>query len=54
MNLIHQNGERLFVTSLDISNRFGRQHIHLARMAGRLPKVGEGQGHLDLEGQHHD
>lgn len=26
MQLIHQNGERLFVTSLDISNRFGKQH----------------------------
>lgn len=25
-NLVHQNGDRLFVTSLDISNRFGRQH----------------------------
>ena len=24
--LIHQNGERLFVTSLDISNRFGKRH----------------------------
>lgn len=24
--LVHQNGERLFVTSLEISNRFGRQH----------------------------
>lgn len=26
MQLVHQNGDRLFVTSLDISNRFGRQH----------------------------
>lgn len=26
MQLIHQNGERLFVTSLDISNHFGKQH----------------------------
>ena len=26
MQLIHQNGERLFVTSRDISNRFGRRH----------------------------
>lgn len=26
MQLIHQNGERLFVTSLDISNRFGKRH----------------------------
>ena len=25
-HLVHQNGDRLFVTSLDISNRFGRQH----------------------------
>lgn len=24
--LVHQNGDRLFVTSLDISNRFGKQH----------------------------
>lgn len=26
MQLIHQNGERLFVTSRDISNRFGKRH----------------------------
>lgn len=26
MQLVHQNGDRLFVTSLDISNRFGKQH----------------------------
>lgn len=27
--LVHQNGDRLFVTSLDISNRFGKQHKHV-------------------------
>ena len=29
--LVHQNGERLFVTSLDISNRFGKQHKDVLR-----------------------
>ncbi len=27
--LVHQAGDRLFVTSLDISNRFGKQHLHV-------------------------
>lgn len=31
MQLIHQNGERLFVTSLDISNHFGKQHKDVLR-----------------------
>ncbi len=29
--LIHQTGDRLFVTSLDISNRFGKQHKDVLR-----------------------
>lgn len=29
--LVHQNGDRLFVTSLDISNRFGKRHDHVLR-----------------------
>ncbi|MBW7901242.1 MAG: Rha family transcriptional regulator [Rhodocyclaceae bacterium] len=31
MQLIHQNGERLFVSSLDISNHFGKQHKDVLR-----------------------
>lgn len=31
MQLVHQNGDRLFVTSLDISNRFGKQHKNVLR-----------------------
>lgn len=30
-NLVHQNGEKLFVTSLDISNRFGKRHDNVLR-----------------------
>lgn len=31
MQLIHQTGDRLFVTSLEISNRFGKQHKDVLR-----------------------
>lgn len=31
MQLVHQNGDRLFVTSLDISNRFGKRHDNVCR-----------------------
>lgn len=31
MQLVHQNGDRLFVTSLDISNRFGKRHDNVLR-----------------------
>lgn len=31
MDLIHQNGNRLFVTSLEISNRFAKQHKDVLR-----------------------
>lgn len=36
MQLIHQNGERLFVTSLDISNRFGKRHDDVLRAVRAL------------------
>lgn len=36
MQLIHQNGERLFVTSLDISNHFGKQHKVVLRAIENL------------------
>lgn len=34
--LVHQNGNRLFVTSLDISNRFGKQHKDVLRAIDNL------------------
>ncbi|MEY4593576.1 MAG: hypothetical protein RIR18_2471, partial [Pseudomonadota bacterium] len=34
--LVHQNGERLFVTSIDISNRFGKQHKDVLRAIENL------------------
>lgn len=36
MQLIHQNGDRLFVTSLDISNRFGRRHDDVLKAVRNL------------------
>ena len=29
--LIHRDGDRLFVTSLEVSNRFGKQHYNILR-----------------------
>lgn len=34
--LVHQNGDRLFVTSLDISNRFGKQHKNVMQAIENL------------------
>lgn len=34
--LVHQTGDRLFVTSLDISNRFGKQHKDVLRAIENL------------------
>lgn len=36
MQLIHQNGERLFVTSLDISNHFGKRHDNVRQAIQNL------------------
>lgn len=36
MQLIHQNGERLFVTSLDVANRFSRQHKNVIQSIENL------------------
>ncbi len=36
MQLVHQNGDRLFVTSLDISNRFGKQHKNVIQAIDNL------------------
>lgn len=35
-SLVHQTGDRLFVTSLDISNRFGRQHRNVMQAIDNL------------------
>lgn len=34
--LVHQNGTRLFVTSLDISNRFGKRHDNVVQAINNL------------------
>ena len=36
MQLVHQNGDRLFVTSLEVSNRFGRQHKNVIQAIENL------------------
>lgn len=36
MQLVHQSGERLFVTTLDISNHFGKQHKDVLRAVENL------------------
>ena len=36
MKLIHQNGTRLFVTSLEISNHFGKQHKNVIQAIENL------------------
>lgn len=36
MQLVHQNGDRLFVTSLDISNRFGKRHDNVVQAIKNL------------------
>lgn len=36
MQLVHQNGNRLFVTSLDVSNRFERQHKNVLQSIENL------------------
>lgn len=35
-NLVHQSGDKLFVTSLDISNRFGKQHKDVLKAINNL------------------
>lgn len=35
-HLVHQNGDRLFVTSLDISNRFGKRHDDVLKAVRNL------------------
>lgn len=36
MQLVHQNGQRLFVSSLDISNHFGRRHDDVLKAVRNL------------------